>query len=110
MIEAADGGEDAEKEEESKPPVECPAHGSTKPKKVIMTDEAVYQNSLGFLGAGNDTTAVALSFSSYLLAVNPDIQEKLQSEIDVYFDDKPVSYLANVIEYTNCRACNQFYE
>jgi cytochrome P450 len=26
------------------------------------------------------------------LALNPDIQEKLQAEIDKYFEDKPVSF------------------
>lgn len=97
MIEASGEGDEAEQEEEggeggeTKAPTECPAHGAAKPKKGIMTDTEVFANSLGFLGAGNDTTAVTLSFTSYLLAVNPEIQEKLQSEIDAYFADKPVS-------------------
>ena len=93
MIEASgeEGDSDEEKEtkKETEPLTECPAHKKTA--KGIMTDEAVIDNSLGFLDAGNDTTAVTLSFASYELAVNPDIQEKLQSEIDTYFEDKPVS-------------------
>ena len=95
MIEASgeEGDSDDEKETEKKtvePPAECPAHKKSAAKGVL-SDEAVIDNSLGFLGAGNDTTAVTLSFASYELAINPDIQEKLQSEIDAYFEDKPVS-------------------
>ena len=37
-----------------------------------------------------ETTANTLAYTSYLLALNPDIQEILQSEIDNYFDEKPV--------------------
>ena len=92
MIEASGEEGDSDEEKETEPPAECPAHKTTaKTAKGVMTDEAVIDNSLGFLGAGNDTTAVTLSFASYELAINPDIQEKLQSEIDTYFDDKPVS-------------------
>ena len=89
MIEASGEEGDYDEEKETEPPAECPAHKKTA--KGVMTDEAVIDNSLGFLDAGNDTTAVTLSFASYELAVNPDIQEKLQSEIDTYFEDKPVS-------------------
>ena len=92
MIEAS--GEDegySDEEKETEPPAECPAHKTTKTAKGVMTDEAVIDNSIGFLFAGNETTSVTLSFASYELAVNPDIQEKLQSEIDTYFEDKPVS-------------------
>ena len=37
---------------------------------------------------------ILLAYTSYLLALNPDIQEKLQSEIDAYFEDKTVSLYA----------------
>ena len=93
MIEASGEDEgDSDEEKETEPPAECPAHKTaTKTAKGVMTDEAVIQNSIGFLVAGNETSSVTLSFASYELAVNPDIQEKLQSEIDTYFEDKPVS-------------------
>ena len=90
MIEASGEEGDVDEDKETEPPAECPAHKKTA--KGVMTDSEVFANSLGFLGAGNDTTAVTLSFASYELAVNPDIQEKLQSEIDSYFEDKPVSH------------------
>ena len=92
MIEASGEEGDSDEEKETEPPVECPAHKTTtKTAKGVLTDTDVYVNSLGFLGAGNDTTALALSFAAYKLAINPDIQEKLQSEIDAYFEEKPVS-------------------
>ena len=91
MIEAT-GGEDGEAggEKESAMPAGCPVHKATEG---TMTDKEVVENSIGFLLAGSETTAATLSFASYLLALHPDIQEKLQSEIDTYFDDKPVSSL-----------------
>ncbi len=55
-----------------------------------LTDEQVVGQAIGFLLAGYETTANTLAYTSYLLALNPDIQEKLQSEIDSYFDEKPV--------------------
>ena len=58
-----------------------------------MTDKEVVANSIGFIFAGNETTAVALSFASYELTLHPDIQGKLQAEIDDYFEDKPMSNL-----------------
>ena len=92
MIEASgEGDEEGEEDETAEPPAQCPAHQPTPAKKGTMTDREVLGNSLGFLGAGSDTTSITLSFMSYLLALHPDIQEKLQSEIDAYFEDTPVS-------------------
>ena len=56
-----------------------------------LSDEEIVANSLTFLLAGFETTAITLSFASYLLALHPEIQEKLQTEIDEYFESKPVS-------------------
>ena len=91
MIEASGEEGDSDEEIETEPPAECPAHKTAAKSKGIMTDAEVVENSMLFLFAGKDTTAIAISFASYLLAINPDIQEKLQSEIDAYFEDKPVS-------------------
>ena len=41
-----------------------------------------------FLIAGFDTTTTTLVFIAYYLALNPDIQSKLQEEIDEYFPTK----------------------
>ena len=97
MIEASGEDEgDSDEEKETEPPAECPAHKTaTKTAKGVMTDDEIVANSFGFLFAGNETTATTLSFASYLLALNPDVQEKLQSEIDAYFEDKAVRNVAN---------------
>ena len=90
MIDASDdttgGGEAAAA------PLECPMHQLSAPSaKHKLTAREIVDNSVTFLVAGYETTANTLSYVTYLLALNPDIQEKLQSEIDSYFDDKPVS-------------------
>ena len=58
-----------------------------------MTSEEVVGHARVVLLAGYETTANTLAYTSYLLAINSDIQEKLQSEIDSYFDENPVSLL-----------------
>ena len=55
-----------------------------------FTDREVVSQAVGILLAGYETTANTLAYTSYLLALNPDIQKKLQSEIDSYFEEKPV--------------------
>ena len=101
MIEASgEEGDSDEENETTEPPIECPAHKTTVKAKGVMTDKEVYANAAGFLIAGNETTSILLSYTSYLLALNPDVQEKLQSEIDAYFEEKPVSlYYYTVVPY-----------
>ena len=86
-------GEEAQSKAESEG--ECPVNQSrTKPSGSLrerkLTDEEVVGQAVTFLLGGYETTANALAYTSYLLALNPDIQEKLQSEIDSYFEEKPV--------------------
>ena len=58
-----------------------------------LTDHEIVDHSVNFLLAGYETTSNALAYTSYLLALNPEIQEKLQREIKDYFEEKPVSLL-----------------
>ena len=77
----------------------CPVHQfswSESPRHKLTAKEIV-ENSVTFLFAGHETTANTLTFTTYLLALNPDIQEKLQSEIDSYFDEKPVSLIVIIL-------------
>ncbi|KXN74949.1 cytochrome P450, partial [Conidiobolus coronatus NRRL 28638] len=46
-----------------------------------LTDQELVENLIVFFIAGHDTTANTLSYAMYHLARNPDIQEKLRSEI-----------------------------
>ena len=55
-----------------------------------LTDRQIIGNAITFMLAGYETTANALTYTSYLLALNPHIQEKLQEEIDTYFQENPV--------------------
>jgi len=66
------------------------ASGSTKG----LTDQEIVAHSTSFLIVGYDTTSNALSFTSYLLALHPEVQERLSREIEEYFEDKPVSWRA----------------
>ena len=59
-----------------------------------LTDEEILSHSFEFLLAGSETTSSALSFCTYLLAIHPDIQEKLADEIEEYFSQNPVSLSA----------------
>ena len=101
MIEASGEECDSDEEKETEPPAECPAHRTTTKTRGVMTDKEVCANSVGFLIAGSETNSLTLAYTSYLLALNPDIQEKLQSEIDAYFEDKPVS--VHFKESTACK-------
>ena len=69
------------------PSLPCKKGGVSK-----LTDEQIVAEAVGLMMAGYDTSANALAYTSYLLALHPEIQERLQSEIDDYFNDKPVSY------------------
>ena len=61
-----------------------------------LSSDQIVSHSLTFFLAGYETTANTLSYTAYLLALHPDIQEKLQREIDNYLDDNPVSHLPTV--------------
>ena len=55
-----------------------------------LSDEEISSHSLTFMLAGYETTSNALSYTSYLLALNPKVQEKLQNEIEAYYEENPV--------------------
>ena len=59
-----------------------------------LTDEEIVAQAITFLLAGYETTSNALSYTSYLLALHPEVQEKLSKEIEEYFEDSPVSWRA----------------
>ena len=50
-----------------------------------------------FLMAGYETTSNTLTYTTYLLAMHPDVQEKLQKEIDGYFEEDAVSLRLSLV-------------
>ena len=70
----------------------------------LSTGEIV-ADAVGFMLAGYETTSVALSFITYLLAKNPEAQEKLANEINDYFEENPVSPLIFVLSVRSYIMC-----
>ena len=55
-------------------------------KKTKSVDEdVVVATSMILMMAGYDTTATLLSYTSYALSKNPEVQTKLQEEVDEAF-------------------------
>ena len=70
-----------------------------------LTDEEIIAQSVIFLLAGFDTSSNTLAFTLYYLVVNPDVQDKLRSEINEAmetYSDKPLYEIAQNIEYLDC--------
>ncbi|XP_052610982.1 cytochrome P450 3A13-like [Peromyscus californicus insignis] len=66
-----------------------------------LSDLEILAQSITFFFAGYETTSTALSFITYLLAIHPNVQKKLQNEIDTVLPNKaPATYEALVeMEY-----------
>ena len=64
-----------------------------------LTDLEIVSYSVVFFLAGYETTASTLAYTSYLLALNPEVQEKLCAEIDEFFEsnDNIVSIIYHCI-------------
>ncbi|CAF1209799.1 unnamed protein product [Rotaria sordida] len=58
-------------------------------------------NAVLFLNAGFETTSLNLAYSTYVLAKHPNIQTKLQTEIDEYWkDEEEIDYdIINDMKY-----------
>ena len=59
-------------------------------QKGLETGEII-TDSVVFILAGYETTSTALNLATYLLAANPESQERLANEIHEYFEENPVS-------------------
>ncbi|TFK35848.1 cytochrome P450 [Crucibulum laeve] len=54
-----------------------------------MSDEAMMDQVLTFLGAGHETTASGLAWTLWLLAKDPTSQQRLREEVTPIFQDDP---------------------
>ena len=57
-----------------------------------MTDEQLRVEVTTFLLAGQETTSLALTWTWYLLSQHPDVQRRLEDEIDAVLDGRPPGY------------------
>ncbi|KAK7799769.1 hypothetical protein U0070_022635 [Myodes glareolus] len=66
-----------------------------------LSDMEIIAQSITFILTGHETTSTTLSFIMYTLATHPDVQKKLQNEIDSVLPNKaPATYEALVkLEY-----------
>ena len=74
--------------------------GETHQKGCLSSDEIV-NIIITFTLAGYETTSNALSYTVYLLALNPPIQDKLTREIENYYDANPDASLYDAAENIN---------
>ncbi|MBN3299316.1 thromboxane-A synthase [Amia ocellicauda] len=56
-----------------------------KSQKRILTEDEVIGQAFIFLLAGYETTSNTLAFACYLLAINPECQEKLINEVEDFY-------------------------
>ncbi|KAF3906391.1 hypothetical protein ABW20_dc0104784 [Dactylellina cionopaga] len=59
-------------------------------ERQTLTDSEILGNAFVFLLAGHETSAGALHYGLILLALHPDSQRHLQSDIDKIFGDRPI--------------------
>ncbi|XP_066944032.1 cytochrome P450 3A29-like [Macrobrachium rosenbergii] len=66
-----------------------------------MTEDEVADNAIVFLLAGYETTSTMLSYTTYLLAKHPDVQQRLYEEIVQHLnEEEEVTYdMINELEY-----------
>uniref|UniRef100_A0A1I7UFL6 Cytochrome P450 n=1 Tax=Caenorhabditis tropicalis TaxID=1561998 RepID=A0A1I7UFL6_9PELO len=75
---------------------------SSYSNRQLTTSEIVGQCTV-FLIAGFDTTALSLSYSTFLLATHPEIQKKLQEEVDRECPDPEISFdQLSKLKYLEC--------
>ncbi|XP_049514082.1 cytochrome P450 3A31-like [Dermacentor silvarum] len=70
-----------------------------------LTEEEALSQCVAFFIAGLDATSSALAFTFYLLALHPDVQQKLREEVDRCFEEngeEPSLDDVSKLKYLNC--------
>ncbi|XP_078461108.1 cytochrome P450 3A8-like [Lampetra planeri] len=63
------------------------SNGKLSSSEKYLTDKELEAQAILFLLAGYDTSSTAITFVAYSLACNPDVQTKVQQEIDTILPD-----------------------
>ena len=58
------------------------------PDEAVMTDRQLRDEVITLFAAGHETTAVALTWTWYLLATHPDLQRRFHAELDEILDGR----------------------
>merc|ERR1719462_790897 len=77
----------AEEEEKQEEQYEKDMKLQLEKKNKSVDEDVLVATAMIFMMAGYDTTATLLSYGSYALAKNPEVQTKLQEEVDEAFAD-----------------------
>ena len=67
----------------------------------------IVADSVGIILASYDTISSSLTFATYALAANPEVQERLANEIYKHFESNPVSnvYIDILFVVLFCMGC-----
>ena len=71
-------------------PSSSPSSSPSSHSKKTLSDDEIVSLATVFMLAGYETTSNTLGYTSYLLALNPDKQDKLCSDIDAYYEENEV--------------------
>ncbi|XP_063772979.1 cytochrome P450 3A9-like [Pseudophryne corroboree] len=72
-----------------------------KKEQKALTDTEIMAQAIIFILAGFETTSVTLTYLFYNLATHPDVQQRLQEEVDSFLPDKanPTYEILKKMEY-----------
>ena len=61
---------------------------ASHPSEAVMTDQQVRDEAITLFAAGHETTAMALTWTWYLLAAHPEVQARFHAELDDILDGR----------------------
>ncbi|CAN7976466.1 unnamed protein product, partial [Ixodes persulcatus] len=74
-------------------------------QRKTLTEMEAMAHCVMFLLAGQDTTSSVIAYTVYLLALHPDVQEKLRREVDECFEQYGPEPTLDVVSKLKCLSC-----
>jgi len=100
MLDAMEKKLDVDEEDEEEDSFEKDASLNHKSKISSVDELTLVAQALVLLIAAYDTTSATLAFAVWELAMNPDVQARLQSEIDQAYEDEELFEDDQDLSYT----------